>query len=513
MKFFGLLFTSFLLLIIPFGSASAAPLFQDVGNTYSAKEELAFLVERGIIQANPTGFFGVNDEITRIEASKMIIAALALDTENRPAPDFVDVQSTYKDFAIVATIADEGIMTGNEKKEFMPNGKLTRGQMAKILSNAFELTGTSTYSFRDVTNKHWASSFIKTLFGNGVTTGYEDNTYKPEKTITKAHFSMFLARILNPDFKRTISCHNPTNEKTTIVNVAVTTLWKSPNRARVIDRPSVTFPVDLNKWTTSLKVSEKDWFIGKTDTQALFGDEVVVLKTSGNWFQIAVKDQYHPSNKAGYPGWVPKSHIADIYPNYKDCALAIVDTNTAILYNKPDSTSKFMDISYTTTLPIIKEDAEWIHVQTPKNGVKYLAKNEAKSVTNLAAIPKPTQQDIVDSAKLFLGLPYLWAGTSAFGYDCSGLTYSVYKNNGIAIPRDSADQARHGKSVLKKDLQQGDLLFFAHNKGKGKVYHVGMYIGDGKMIHAPNSSRSVEIISINNNPYKENYAGSRRYLD
>ena len=119
---------------------------------------------------------------------------------------------------------------------------------------------------------------------------------------------------------------------------------------------------------------------------------------------------------------------------------------------------------------------------------------------------------IVDSAKRYVGLPYVWAGASAYGFDCSGLLYSVYKNHGIIIPRDSFVQATHGKAVSRSQLQPGDLMFFAHNGGKGKVYHVSMYVGDGKMIHAPNSSRSIEIISIETALYKKNYSGARRYL-
>lgn len=512
MKKLTALFTIMILAFTSIGSVAAAPLFQDVSDKHFAKAELAFLVEQGIIEANPTGNFGVGEDITRLDASKMMIKALGLSTDNRPAPDFIDISPQDADYAVIATIADAGIMTGNEKKEFNPNGKLTRAQMAKVLTNAFELSGTSTYSFRDVNETHWSSDFVKTLFANGVTTGYENNTYKPQSPISKAHFSIFLARLLNPDFKRTISCHTPDNTATYVVNVAVTTLWKNPNKTRMIDRPAVSNPVDLEKWTTGMKVSEKEWLIGKVDSQALLGDEVVILKRSGDWIQIAVKDQYHPTNKTGYPGWIPKNHIAEIYPNYKNCEIAVISENIATLYNAPIDTEKFMDVSYMTTFPILKEDDEWLHVQTPTKGVKFLRKQDAKIVENMAAIPAPTQEDIVESAKMFLDLPYLWAGTSGFGFDCSGLTYTIYKNHGIVIPRDSGDQATHGTSVMKKDMQPGDLLFFAHNRGKGKVYHVGMYIGDNQMIHAPNSHKKIEIISVNIEPYKTNFAGAKRYL-
>ena len=494
------------------GNASAAPLFKDVGDKHVSKAELDFLAERGIIVANPQQNFGVKEEITRLEASAMIIRALGLETVNRPNPNFSDVTPEDEGYDIIATIADEGIVNGNADGEFMPNNKLTRGQMAAILVSAFELKGTSEHAFKDVNSAYWASEAIKTLFANEVTTGYPNNTYKPTAFITKVNFGVFLARILNPEFKQKPVCYKSDGKKKAVVNVQVTNLWKSPNKNRVVDRPSITSPTDIGKWAKSMSISQKLWLVGKTDTQALYGQEVVILKSSGNWHEVAVIDQYTPRNKAGYPGWVPKSHVTELTTDYKDCHIAIVDTNIATLYDEPKKANKYMDISYTTILPVIGEKGEWLHVQTPANGVKYLRKQDAKVVENFAAIPKPTQKDIVDSAKMFLGLPYVWSGISGFGFDCSGLIHSVYKNHGIMIPRDSFVQAVNGTPVTSKNMQPGDLMFFAYNQGKGKVFHVSMYIGNGKMIHAPNSSRSVEIISIDTHPYKANYAGSRRYL-
>ena len=75
-------------------------------------------------------------------------------------------------------------------------------------------------------------------------------------------------------------------------------------------------------------------------------------------------------------------------------------------------------------------------------------------------------------------------------------------------------QATHGTAVNKDDLQKGDLLFFAYEQGKGSVHHVGMYIGDGKMIHAPNPASAVEIIDVfESKHWSSEYAGARRYLD
>ncbi|MCM3636730.1 C40 family peptidase [Sporosarcina luteola] len=298
------------------------------------------------------------------------------------------------------------------------------------------------------------------------------------------------------------------------ISVPVTNVWRVPNKTRKIDAVSIVAMPDMAKWTKGLTVAEKNWLIGRTDTQALYGDEVEVLKSSGDWLYIAVVDQFNKGQAKGYEGWVPKLHVKAYSPGEGGSEIAVVTTKISSLYNKPKlhDNYKFIDISYTTILQVVKEEREWLQVQTKTDGLKYVRKKEFKVYKDFASIPKPTQKELVDSAKQYIGLPYLWAGVSAYGFDCSGLMYSVYKNHGILIPRDSSVQATQGTAVKRKDLQPGDLLFFAHDKGKGKVYHVSMYIGGGNMVHAPNSSRKVEIVSINSGTYKTNYAGARRYL-
>ncbi|MBO1912704.1 C40 family peptidase, partial [Microvirga sp. 3-52] len=145
---------------------------------------------------------------------------------------------------------------------------------------------------------------------------------------------------------------------------------------------------------------------------------------------------------------------------------------------------------------------------------KWILSEEVAVFQSEQDIPKPTGETLVQAGEQFLSLPYLWAGTSGFGFDCSGFTYTIYQANGITIPRDSSVQATHGSAVNKDDLQKGDLLFFAYEQGKGAVHHVGMYIGDGKMIHAPNPASTVEMVDVfESKHWTSEYAGARRYLD
>ncbi|WP_342600251.1 NlpC/P60 family protein [Psychrobacillus sp. FSL H8-0483] len=520
------IFIVLVLVAVPNSKALAESIFQDVTDKYSSKAEFDYLIEKGILKANPEVNFGINEGITRIQAVEILVQALNLDLENRPVPTFADIKPEDEKFPLIAAIVDEKIMSGNENWEFKPNDKLTRGQMAAILVNAFNLTGTTDELFKDVPTTYWAFESIQVLVANKIISVYPNNIYKPTAFITKSDFVVLLARILNPTFRKDVStsnpvleqgqtpvsCEKPSETKTYKVNVQVTSLWNKPNTHRTVDRPSLTNPVDIPKWTKDMNLTQKWWLVGKIDTQALYGDEVTVLKSSGNWYQIAVKDQFVPYQKAGYPGWVPKSHVTKSSTDYTDCSIAIVTSKLATLHNLVNK-KKFMDISFSTILPVLKEEGEWLHIQTPGNGVKLLKKEDAKTVKSYKDVPKPTQAEIVYEAKRFLGLPYLWAGTSALGYDCSGIIYAVYKAHGILIPRDSFYQATKGTPVAKKNLQPGDLVFFAGNGGKGKVYHVGLYIGSGKMLHAPHASSKVKIEAIDAGNFKRNYSGARRYLE
>ncbi|HET7580840.1 MAG TPA: C40 family peptidase [Bacillales bacterium] len=305
--------------------------------------------------------------------------------------------------------------------------------------------------------------------------------------------------------------------QTAFIDVAAATLWTQPDRARPIDEPSLTNPVDLWKWTKSMTVDQKRWLVGELQTQALYGNKVTILQEKGDWVKVAVHGQPTPKNKLGYPAWMPKAQLAynDRFNQYQGDPFALITSPTAWLYNDAEFHHQFKEISFNTRLPVIKEKQhkKAVLVATPSDGNKWIKAADVAIYPSEEAIPEPTGEDLVRTAKKFLGLPYLWAGTSGFGFDCSGFTYTIYKSYGITIPRDSSVQAVHGKPIDKKDLQPGDLVFFAYNHGKGYVHHVGMYVGNGKMINSPNSSTTVKISDIFDSPYwADQYAGARRYI-
>lgn len=145
-----------------------------------------------------------------------------------------------------------------------------------------------------------------------------------------------------------------------------------------------------------------------------------------------------------------------------------------------------------------------------------LAKNQRKiekvtgepKIDFYAATPSSgVGQDIVNTASKYLGVPYVWGGTTPNGFDCSGLVQYVLKELGIDISRVTYTQCEEGVPVAKGDLQPGDLVFFEKN---GDVHHVGIYIGDGKMIHAPQTGDVVRIADMNSDYYTSTYYCARR---
>lgn len=296
--------------------------------------------------------------------------------------------------------------------------------------------------------------------------------------------------------------------KTSFIDVSVSTLWISPGSARPVDLPSTTNPVDLWKWTRTMTVDEKNWLMGKMQAQAYLGTKVTITTQQTDWSKILVTN-----TNTSYSGWVPTKQLrySSTFEQKVSSPFVLITKPTAFLYTTSSLTTKYMEISFNTRLPLLQTSTNYL-VLLPNGLNVWIKKGDGVVYNSAKNLPKPTGDTVIQTAKQFTGLPYLWAGASGFGFDCSGFTSTIYQAFGIYLPRISAQQGTGGIPIKKENLQKGDLVFFAYQNGIGSIHHVAIYYGDGKMIHSPNSKKTVEIIPLGTRGYIEEYAGARRYI-
>ncbi len=124
--------------------------------------------------------------------------------------------------------------------------------------------------------------------------------------------------------------------------------------------------------------------------------------------------------------------------------------------------------------------------------------------------PVGFRDGIVAGARKYLGVPYVWGGTSADGFDCSGFVQTVFAQNGFQLPRGAGDQYRRGRKISKRRMMPGDLVFFrTYTSGPS---HVGIYVGDGKFIHAESSPRGVTVTPLADAYWEARFLGARTWL-
>jgi hypothetical protein len=115
------------------------------------------------------------------------------------------------------------------------------------------------------------------------------------------------------------------------------------------------------------------------------------------------------------------------------------------------------------------------------------------------------------TAERFVGIPYRWGGDNVIdGMDCSGFVRAVYNLCGVSIPRTSREQFRTGESITKDALLDGDLVFFGSSENS--INHVGIYVGNGKFVHAPRRGEDIRITAIDESYFEKRFVGARRYF-
>ncbi|MBE3519158.1 MAG: C40 family peptidase [Firmicutes bacterium] len=245
-------------------------------------------------------------------------------------------------------------------------------------------------------------------------------------------------------------------------------------------------------------------------TQSKIGDILMLLEERDGWYLAQMTADR-------YLGWVSDGEIWRVdkatLSSYLSGKVALVVAKMTPALGTPGGKEVFeKDLVQGVVLPVKSADERWVAVKLPGRDVAYVKASDVRVFDRLDQVfaEKKGADAVIATAKQYLGLGYLWGGTTAYGFDCSGFTQFCFRMNGYFLRRDADMQYEMGEAVPdRKDLKPGDLVFFqTYKEGPS---HVGIYIGDSRFIHA-SSSRGVAVNSFN--PSHPDYSPDldRKYL-
>ena len=253
------------------------------------------------------------------------------------------------------------------------------------------------------------------------------------------------------------------------------------------------------------------------------GTAVEVVDSKNGWYTIGYNSglsyvdgrfvtlNYEDSNLAQYfdpymYGRVTASELnirdgASIYSNVvgkagKGAAIEILGKKNGFVIVKHNGNEAFMSESYIEYILKADYDSYYAALAAQAQAAPAAASSSGNSAVNIAM--------------QYVGVPYVYGGSSPSGFDCSGFTSYVYRQLGYSLNRTAAGQASNGTVVASKsELVPGDLVLFRSYSGS-EIGHVGIYVGNGNMIHSPKPGSSVCVVSINSDYYASRYVGARR---
>ena len=274
------------------------------------------------------------------------------------------------------------------------------------------------------------------------------------------------------------------------------------------------------------------------ETQALMGTIVEIIGEESYWRQVVTPEPY--------TAWCTNLGLVEMTAEqineYKAAPKYICTVQHSGVYETPSVKSRRLsDLSMGNLLRIVYTEGKkvkpsvkkkWAEVMLPDGRKGWTPAADLKPFAEWAGKQKLTAENIVNTAMQFEGTPYLWGGASSKGLDCSGLVRLTFMMNGHLLPRNASQQVNHGREIIMecnhsitpdsdklyqemltrtKHLQPGDLVFFGSPEtfwSKEKITHVGIYIGNGRIIHASHKVRVNSLIP----GQKDYYENSHRLL-
>ena len=281
------------------------------------------------------------------------------------------------------------------------------------------------------------------------------------------------------------------------------------------------------------------------ETQSLMGTVVEIIGEEGYWRQVVTPEPY--------TAWCTNLGLVEMTAEqineYKAAPKYICTAFHSAVYTNPSEKSqRIADLSMGNLLRVVfttsdkakpSQNKKWVEVRLPDGRTGWTPRKDVREFAAWADNPKATEAKIIKTAKQFLGTPYLWGGASSKGLDCSGLVRLSWFMNGYLLPRNASQQVRLGREIIMetdhsigkdsemlhdemckriKNLKPGDLVFFGNPETRWKketITHVGIYIGDGEIIHASHMIRINSLLPGKANYYENSHRllKARRLFD
>ena len=274
------------------------------------------------------------------------------------------------------------------------------------------------------------------------------------------------------------------------------------------EAPAAEAAVPDGEWavvnTSSVFMRGEASYTAENVSQSRMGTPVQVLARTGYWVKIRTPEPYE--------GWVNELTLAPYPADYRSCKRYICIREHSFVYAEPSlGAARLSDLSMSD---IVRASASgqdgWAAVQLWDGRSGWVPAADLADFANWIADSEYRAQvaEIVATARLFLGAPYMWGGMSAGLFDCSGLVGFCYFMAGIQLPRDASQQIGCGVPVDFEDMQAGDLVFF----GEKRVGHVALCTGPGRIIHSSQIVRENSLIPGEPDYYGRHIIGIRRII-
>lgn len=329
-----------------------------------------------------------------------------------------------------------------------------------IIFSIFAGSATAEYRFADAGQIPWAASSVEKLYQEGIMSGVNDREFAPNAPITRAQLVGVLGKVAK-------------------------------------DRPIIrtNFPFE--------DVHTDDWYYPMAKKLYSMG---VIEGVGGQTTKFAPNQPVTRQEAAVlFARALNISHSVSSFPPYRDGAAVSPWARDAVASITKEGAFSLFGNQFQPQKALTRAEAAVIlHKLIYGDPAPYEPPKMASRSNSML------DQRLTNAIQSGLGVPYRYGGTTTSGFDCSGYTRYVYKQLGVDLPRDSRSQFKVGTPVSLSNMEKGDLIFF--DTGGGRITHVGIYVGNNQMAHAPSSGGKSRIDNLD--WYLKNYrvAGVKRIL-